>query len=266
MAAAKLVLEPVFEARFTDASFGFRPGRSEIDVCEAVRVAVNQRQDWVFEADIRDCFGTIDHDALMAQVARRVVGRQMLELIRAWLRMGVLEGGVTFPTGAGTPQGSPISPLLANVALHVLDEAWQTRGRRPGTLVRYCDDLVVLSPTGQHAEQGREPAAVVLGGFGMRLHPEKSGIVCLTRGGQGFDSLLHLWADHSARGLPSARERARGDGACQPVNGVGKPCAGELHARFEAAGTGNGASATAPVPGPAEPGSPGAGQCCRSSL
>ena len=80
-AAAKLVLEPVFEARFTDASFGFRPGRSEIDVCEAVRVAVNQRQDWVFEADIRDCFGTIDHDALMAQVARRVMGRQMLELI-----------------------------------------------------------------------------------------------------------------------------------------------------------------------------------------
>jgi group II intron reverse transcriptase/maturase len=103
MTAAKLVLEPVFEAGFTDASYGFRPKRSAIDACEAVRVAANQRREWVFEADIRDCFGTIDHDALMAKVARRVVDRSMLKLIRAWLRMGVLEGGVTSPTGAGTP-------------------------------------------------------------------------------------------------------------------------------------------------------------------
>jgi group II intron reverse transcriptase/maturase len=151
-----------------------------------VRVAANQRQEWVFEADIRDCFGTIDHDALMVQVARRVVDGPMLKLIRAWLRMGVLEGGVTSPTGAGTPQGSPISPLMANVALHVLDEAWQGHGRRLGTLVRYCDDFVVLSPTRERAEQARELAATVLGRLGMRLHPGKSGIVCLTRGEQGF--------------------------------------------------------------------------------
>ncbi|MBR7673756.1 group II intron reverse transcriptase/maturase [Streptomyces daliensis] len=189
MTAVKLVLEPVFEAQFTEASYGFRPKRSAIDACEAVRVAANQRRDWVFEADIRDCFGTIDHDALMAQVARRVVDRPMLKLIRSWLRMGVLEGGVTSLTGAGTPQGSPISPLLANIALHVLDEVWQDEGRRLGVLVRYCDDFVVLSPTRQRAEQARELAALVLGQLGMRLHPEKSGITCLTRGGKGFDFL-----------------------------------------------------------------------------
>ncbi|WP_326655351.1 group II intron reverse transcriptase/maturase [Streptomyces sp. NBC_01750] len=189
MTAAKLVLEPVFEAQFTEASYGFRPKRSAIGACETVRVAANQRREWVFEADIRDCFGTIDHDALMAQVARHVVDRPFLKVIRAWLRMGVLEGGVTSPTGAGTPQGSPISPLLANIALHVLDEAWQVEGRRLGVLVRYCDDFVVLSPTEHRAQQARELAARVLGRLGMRLHPEKTGIVCLTRGGQGFDFL-----------------------------------------------------------------------------
>jgi group II intron reverse transcriptase/maturase len=154
-----------------------------------VRVAVNQGREWVFEADIRDCFGTIDHDALIGQLARRVVDRSMLKLIRAWLRMGILECGVTSPTGAGTPQGSPISPLLANIALHVLDEAWQHEGRRLGTLVRYCDDFVVLSPTGYRAEQARELAAKVLERLGMRLHPDKSGIICLTGGRQGFDFL-----------------------------------------------------------------------------
>ena len=189
MTAAKLVLEPVFEAQFTDASHGFRPKRSAIGACEAVRVAANQGREWVFEADIRDCFGTVDHDALMAQLGRRVADRAMLKLIRSWLRMGVLEDGVTSPTGAGAPQGSPISPLLANVALHVLDEAWQGRGQRLGTLVRYCDDFVVLAPTRARAEQARDLAAEVLGGLGMRLHPEKSGFVCLARGGQGFDFL-----------------------------------------------------------------------------
>jgi group II intron reverse transcriptase/maturase len=140
MTAAKLVLEPVFEADFLPVSYGFRPKRSAIDACESVRVEANRGREWVLEADIRDCFGSIGHDALVAQVARRVVDGSMLRLIRTWLRAGVLEGGAPGSPGAGTPQGSPISPLLANIALHVLDEAWQGEGRRLGVLVRYCDD------------------------------------------------------------------------------------------------------------------------------
>ncbi|MEU9625147.1 group II intron maturase-specific domain-containing protein [Streptomyces sp. NPDC048155] len=131
---------------------------------------------------------------------------------------------MTSPTGAGTPQGSPIFPLLANVALHVLDEAWQCEGRRLGTLVRYCDDFVVLSPTNQRAEQARESATRVLERLGMRLHPEKTGIVCLTRGGQGVDFLgfhhrrmeswkwrgryyLHRWP--SVRAMRVLRDKVR---------------------------------------------------------
>jgi RNA-directed DNA polymerase len=113
----------------------------------------------------------------------------MLRLIRSWLRVGVLEEGTSGSTTAGTPQGSPISPLLANVALHVLDEAWQRDGHRLGALVRYCDDFVIVCPTRQRAAQARELAAVVLAGLGLQLHPDKTGIAHLARGGQGFDFL-----------------------------------------------------------------------------
>jgi RNA-directed DNA polymerase len=101
----------------------------------------------------------------------------------------VFEGGIVSEIEAGTPQGSAISPLLANIALHTLDEAWQGGGRRLGVLVRYADDLVVLCATQQRAEQAHELVAAILDMLGLRLHPEKTRIVHLTRGAEGFNFL-----------------------------------------------------------------------------
>jgi RNA-directed DNA polymerase len=193
MAAARIVLEPVFEADFLPSSFGFRPKRSAHMAIGAIRVEANRRGNWVLDADIEACFDEIDHDALMAQVSRRVCDRQALKLLRCWLRAGVFEGGVILGPGSGTPQGSPISPLLANIALHRLDQAWQGGGRRTGMLIRYADDFVVVCSTADQARLGWRRAAAVLGELGLSLSPEKTRIVELTRGKEGFDFLgFHL--------------------------------------------------------------------------
>jgi len=189
MAAAKIVLEPIFEADFLPASFGFRPRRSAHMAIEAIRVEANRGADWVLDADVSDCFGSIDHDVLMALVAVRVSDRSMLKLIHGWLRAGVLEEGAMSDSVSGTPQGSPISPLLANIALHVLDVEWEKAGRRLGVLIRYADDFVVLCATKARAEEARDRAAAVLAGLGLQLNPDKTRIVRLTKGEQGFDFL-----------------------------------------------------------------------------
>ena len=200
-ASLKLVLEPIFEADFLPCSYGFRPGRRVHDAVAEVRHLASHSYEWIVEGDIRACFDEISHPALLKRVRKRVGDKRVLALVKAFLKAGVLlEDGTLSDTGAGTPQGSILSPLLSNVALSVLDEHIaqgpggpaatpyeRARRRRQGLpnyrLCRYADDwCLAVSGTKEHAEALREEIAGVLATMGLRLSPEKTLVTHIDEG------------------------------------------------------------------------------------
>jgi RNA-directed DNA polymerase len=146
--AVMQVLQHKWDRTFSDHSYGFRPGRSAHQAVAAAQQYITAGYRWVVDLDLEKFFDRVNHDKLMAKIAERVSDKRLLKLIRAFLRAGVMEGGLVSPTDEGTPQGGPLSPLLSNIVLDELDRELERRGLR---FARYADDS---APRAQRAEEG----------------------------------------------------------------------------------------------------------------
>jgi RNA-directed DNA polymerase len=184
--ALKLVIEPIFEVRFCPTSYGFRPGRGCKDALREVDQLIKQGYTFVVDADLESYFDTIPKERLISRVEERISDGRVLALVRAFLDQEVLRGLERWTPSAGTPQGAVISPLLANIYLHPLDELMASRGYR---MVRYADDFVVLCKSREEAEAALEEIRQWVADNGLRLSPSKTHLGDCRQPGEGFEFL-----------------------------------------------------------------------------
>src|SRR5882724_312244 len=184
--AVKFVLEPIFEATFRSMSYGFRPGRGCRDALREVAQLIEEGHTFVVDADLQSYFDTIPHERLMQRVEERISDGRILGLLRSWLAQDILRDTERWTPTEGTPQGAVISPLLANIYLHPLDQWMAARGYR---MVRYADDFVVLCKSREEAEAALAEVGAFVNDNGLRLHPDKTHIGDCRNAGEGFDFL-----------------------------------------------------------------------------
>jgi group II intron reverse transcriptase/maturase len=179
-------LEPIFEPILDDANFGYRRGRSTKDAMRKVWKEIRSGREWIVDADLKDFFGSVDHEKLLTLVAQRIADGRVLRLLRAMLRAGSYGQGRLFPSERGTPQGGVVSPLLSNILLTPFDQEMRRKGYQ---LTRYADDWVVTCESAAEARAAVAAALRTLNELGVQLHPQKTRIVYVQ---QGFEFLGYL--------------------------------------------------------------------------
>jgi RNA-directed DNA polymerase len=199
--AVRQVIEPIFEQTFAEQSYGFRPGRGAKDALRRVQQLLNAGQMWVVDADVKGYFDNIPQDKLLAEVAEHISDGAVLELLRRFLKQGVMESGKDWqPTETGTPQGAVISPLLANIYLNPLDHLMAQQGWQ---MVRYADDFIILCASAEAAQTALSAVRQWMEQAGLTLHPTKTRIVNASEPG-GFDFLGY----HFERGYRWPRKKS----------------------------------------------------------
>jgi len=199
-AALKLIIEPIFEADFTDSSYGFRPNRSGQQAALEVRKLLNFGYKEVIETDIEDCFGSIPHRELLDMVAKRVVDGKILWLIKLFLKAGVMDGSDRWTDSKGTPQGGVISPLLANIYLNNIDIGWKPLNNS-ARLIRYADDLVIMTKYHSQATMAKLKDLITQ----LKLRPKQSKTRILNAECETFDFLGFTFIKALKRGSKDKR-------------------------------------------------------------
>jgi RNA-directed DNA polymerase len=209
-AATKRILEPIFETKFCERSYGFRPKRSAHMAIETIRKDLKEGYPYVIDADLKSYFDTIPHDRLLDKVREEVVDGSVLHLIESFLKAGVLEDGIVHASDVGSPQGGVISPLLANIYLHPLDQLMEDRGHR---MTRYADDFVICCRSRRGAERVLKQVTKLLENeLGLKVHPDKTKIV--NHQEESFDFLGHVfkpghWITPSTKSMKKFKERVK---------------------------------------------------------